>query len=102
MASLLAALGELLAQHLASLALHFCGSDLLAGHVSENALPGAPDAYDVRAQAARNQGNRHGTANKGQEAAKNYLLDRARGLQESNHFLVTPEVSAEFLIIDYA
>ena len=31
-----------------------------------------------------------------QQAAENNFLDRARGLQKSNHFLVTPEIAAEY------
>ena len=91
---LFAAAGKLLAQHLPGLALHLERGHRLARHFGHDALPG-PAQADAVADAARDQCDRHGGANNGQQAAENNFLDRARGLQKSNHFLVTPEFEAE-------
>ena len=87
---LFAAAGKLLAQHLPRLALHFKCGHLLAGHFGHDPLAGTAQA-DTVADAARNQCDRHGGTNNRQQSAKNHFLDRARGLQKSNHCLVTPK-----------
>ena len=87
---LFAAAGELLAQHLPGLALHFKRRDGFAGHVGHDALSRAAQA-DAGADAARNQRDHHGRANNQQHAAENNFLGRPRGLQKSNHVLLTPE-----------
>jgi hypothetical protein len=86
--------GELLAQHLPGLALHLERGHRFAGHFGHYALSRSSQA-DAVANAARDQCDGHGGANNGQQAAQNNFLDRARGLQKSNHFCVTPEFEAE-------
>jgi len=89
-----AAAGKLLAQHLPGLALHLERSNRLARHFGHDTLPG-PTQADAVTDAPRDQRNYHGRANHQQHAAENNLLGRTRGLQKSNHRLITPEFKAE-------
>jgi hypothetical protein len=52
---------------------------------------------EVRAQATWDQGYDHGAAEDQQNAAQDNLLDWARGLQKSNHLLVTPDITGRNL-----
>src|SRR5277367_5569205 len=84
------AAGELLSHHISGLALNFLSRDVGSRHFGHYSAS-RRSAKEVGAAKARDQGNHHEDRNDGQQAAKDNLLDRARGLQKSNHRLITPE-----------
>ena len=92
-----AVLGDLLLCESPSTLLNFDGGDVLAVHFSDNSLRRL--ARQFGAQPTGNQRNHHGTTENKQDSAQNDLLDRTRGLQKSNHWLITPEFWGG--IVDY-
>jgi hypothetical protein len=69
-----------LPDHLLGLTLHFQRGDIVAGDRGENAPAGSAGTEKVGVAEARHQRDHHEYANDGQQAAKNHLLDRPRGL----------------------
>src|SRR6202023_3318725 len=96
--SVRAQLCSLLLQHPACGLAHFLGGNVLAIHFRHNALAGR--TRQVTAQIARDKSNHHGSANQQQKPAEHNFLEWSFSLQKSNH-LVTPEVGAESIIMDY-
>ena len=78
--------------------------DILAGHVltvyrGHNARGGSTAQH--RTASGRDQVNQHRGADQQKQPSEHNFLNRARGLQKSNHVLVTPEIREERMIINY-
>jgi hypothetical protein len=97
--SIRAQLGSLLLQHLSRGIANFLCRHVVATNLGDNPRPRL--TRQLAAETAGNKSDHHGGANQQQQAAKHNLLDRSFSLQESNHLLDTPEVNAEFSIINY-
>jgi hypothetical protein len=80
-----------LAQHYIGLAQNFLSCDVLPAYAGYNAGRGLARS-ETGTQAAWYQGNHHGAAKDQENTAEHDLLDRARGLQKTDHLLVTPEI----------
>ena len=75
---------ELAAGYLVGLLIDVLSRNLLGSNLGDEALMGDPELIE---NASGNQGDDHHDADDGQKADQQYLLNRAFGLQKSNHFL---------------
>jgi hypothetical protein len=80
-------LRELLSQSLTGFLLHLGGGDRIPVYRRDDTVSGATGSEEVGAAEPGNEGDYHQNANNCEQSAKHDLLDRARGLQKSNHFV---------------
>src|ERR1019366_9474015 len=92
---------ELLPAHESGLLRYFQQADVLIANLGQYPrLRDAAAKHVVEEAATGNEGDHHHHADDEKDAAQHNFLDRAGGLQKSNHALGTPEWIAEFLIIN--
>ena len=91
---------RILLRHLARGRAHLVGGDVTAIHLGHDALAGRAAGEDVPTQTAGDQRNHHRRADDQEQPAQNILRGLPGLLQETNHFLITPECRGEFLIIN--
>ncbi len=87
-------------RHLPSRLADLIGRDISTVDLCDHALAGL--AHEISAKAAGDERNYHRRTNDQEHAAEYDLLGRSRGLQKSNHLLITPKVEAELFIINHS